>query len=84
MKAPIWRVRLINNGEIHYKILAVERILQNNPNGLTLNQIVNMVDNYYGLKIERKSFYNYINILTRFMPIQVERKGNKFVYFLER
>lgn len=74
----------MNNGEIHYKILAVERILQNHPHGLTLKQILNMVENHYGLKIDRKTFYNYINILTRFMPVQVERKGNTVIYYLER
>lgn len=74
----------MNNGEIHYKILAVERILQNHPHGLTRKQIIDMVDNHYGLKIDRKVFYSYINILTRFMPIQVERNGNTVIYFLER
>ena len=74
----------MNNGEIHYKILAVERILQNHPHGLTRKQIIDMVENHYGLKIDRKVFYSYINILTRFMPVQVERKGNTVIYYLER
>ena len=65
-----------------YKILAIERIMQNNPNGVTTKQIIEKLDNQYGVKAERKAIYDNINVLTRFMPIEKIRKGNRVIYAL--
>ena len=67
------------------KIIAVERILQTNPNGITLKQIINQLYDRYGITAERKSIYNNINALTRFMPIHTEiRANNKVFYCLDK
>lgn len=65
------------------KILAVERIIQDNPYGITTNEIIDKLDNYYGIKAERKSIYENIAVLTRFMPINVFRANGKYFYCLE-
>ena len=66
------------------KILAIERILQDNDSGITTNQIIEKLYNLYGINAERKSIYSNINALTRFMPINVKRQGRYMVWHLER
>lgn len=65
------------------KILAVERIIQDNPYGITTNEIIEKLDNYYGIRAERKSIYENITVLTRFMPINVFKANGKNFYCLE-
>lgn len=65
------------------KILAVERIIQDNPHGITIRQIIDKLDNLYGIKSERKSIYINIDVLTYFMPIDCEKVGYKNKYFLK-
>lgn len=65
------------------KILAVERIIQSNSNGVTINRILDLLDNLYGIKAERKSIYSNIAILTRFMPINTKKTGNTVLYYLD-
>ena len=66
------------------KIIAVERILQRNPNGITTKQIIDKLYDEYGITADRQSIYNNINVLTRFMPIYTERRGYETFYCLER
>jgi hypothetical protein len=66
------------------KIIALEHILQSSPNGVTMPQILDRLDNEYGITADRKSIYNNINVLTRFMPIYTEKRQNKFFYCLQR
>lgn len=70
--------------EYLFKILAVERILQSNPHGLTTKQIIDKLDNQYGIKAERKSIYQNIAVLTRFMPICTEKKNYQTFYYLNK
>lgn len=70
----------MNKSDYLYKILAVERILQDNPSGVTTKQIIDKLDNLYGIKAERKSIYGNIAVLTRFLNVQ--RKKN--VYYIEK
>ena len=70
--------------EVLEKILAVERILQRNPNGITVRQIIDKLENEYGITAKRKSIYANICCLTRFMPIFMEKKGNKTFYCIQR
>ncbi len=66
------------------KIIAVERILQRNPNGITIMQIIDKLYDEYGITAERKSIYSNIACLTRFMPIFTEKKWNTVFYCLKR
>ena len=68
----------------HYtKILAVERILQSRRE-VTIKQIIDALENQYGIRSERKSIYSNIAILTLFMPINTKRVNNANVYYLEK
>ena len=74
----------MGNPDVCLKILAVERILKNNPQGVTIKQIIEKLDNHYGIKAERKSILRNIATLTRFMPIYEYRDGTKVMYCLEK
>lgn len=76
-------VTIIGN-EYLYKILAVERIIQKEPYGITAKEIIDKLDNLYGIKTERKSVYSNIAVLTRFMPIEVFKANGKNVYCLTK
>lgn len=65
------------------KIIAIERILQRNPNGITTKQIIDKLYDEYGITADRRGIYNNINVLTRFMPIYTERKGYCTFYCLD-
>lgn len=65
------------------RVLAVERILQQAPNGITIKQITEKLDRDYGLKAERKSLYNIIAELSDFAPISKRKKDYNTFYYLE-
>ena len=65
------------------KIIAVERILQRNPNGITTPQIIDKLYDEYGITADRRGIYNNINVLTRYMPIYTERRGQATLYCLD-
>ena len=73
----------MNNSEVLYKIIAVERILQRNPNGISLKQIIDKLYDEYGITAERKSIYTNIAVLTRFMPIYTKRIGWTILYCID-
>lgn len=67
-----------------YKILAVERLILRNPNGISTNEIIKEFRIQYGIAAERKGIYSNIATLTRFLPINKrndEHKNN--IYFLD-
>ena len=64
----------MGNPNVLYRILAVERIIQDNPQGITVKQIIEKLDNYYGITADRKTIYRNIAALTRFMPIYQTRR----------
>lgn len=68
-----------------YKILAVERIIQAHPYGITVKEIIEALKNEYGITAERKDIYSNIQTLTRFMPIDTyKEKNNRTVYFIRK
>ena len=73
----------MGNADCQAKILALERIIQGNKNGISLKRMLYELDNQYGIRAERKSIYRNIDILTRFMPINMKRKGETILYYLE-
>ena len=64
------------------KILAVERILLDNPQGISTKEIIDKLNNQYGIKASRKSIYSNIATLTRFLMIEGKRVGNNYVWFI--
>lgn len=65
------------------KILAVERIIQASPNGITVKQIIEKLEKTYGITAERKSLYSNIAELTKFMPINTKKVNHTSIYYLE-
>lgn len=65
------------------RILAVERIVQASPNGITVKQIIEKLEKNYGITAERKSIYNIIAELTKFMPINTKKVNHTSIYYLE-
>lgn len=72
------------NNQPQYKILAVERILQENPKGLTVKEIIKKLDYEYGVKAERKAIYNNMYVLGWFLPIRVRKHGIENIYYIEQ
>ena len=66
--------------ESTYKILAVERILKQYPYGITVNEILSLLEIKYNIKAERKSIYSNIAVLKQFMQID-KFKANGEVYW---
>ncbi len=66
------------------RILAIERILQENYYGISVKEIIDAIENRYGIIAERKCIYNCIAVLTRFMPINKKREGNVVYWYIER
>lgn len=64
-----------------YRILAIERILLQNPKGLTTKQIIDKLDNLYDIHADRKTVYSHIAVLTRFLPIEIKKRKNCKVLF---
>lgn len=65
------------------KVLAVERIMKQYPYGITVGQIIYLLEKKYDIKVERKGIYNNIAALTRFMKID-KFKANGQTYFCTR
>lgn len=64
------------------KILAVERNILANPYGISGKEIIEQAEKEYGLRIERKAIYGYIDALTRFLPVDYFKSGSKNIYYL--
>lgn len=69
-----------NNSDTKVRILAVERLFRKNR-CLTIAQIQDKLMNEYYLQCERKTLYDDIAVLTRFMDIKTNRIG-KTCYYL--
>ena len=74
----------MNNANQLGKIIAVEHILLANPNGITCKEIIEKLDNVYGITAERKSIHSNISVLTRFLPIFTRKQGYSTLYYLQR
>ena len=59
------------------KILAVERIMKQYPYGITVDDILYLLEKRYAITAERKSIYSNIAVLSRFMQIDKYKAGNK-------
>ena len=63
------------------RILAVERIITRRGR-VSTNEILRSLDLLYDIQADRKSVYDDIAVLTRFLPIYTEGYGRYFVYVL--
>lgn len=75
-------LKMMNDTKV--RILALERMIILAENGLTLGQIQDKLINEYDIKAERKSLYDDIAALTRFLGIEIEKRGKYFYYFIRR
>lgn len=72
-----------NGSDSKTRILALERIFQKANHKPTLPEMQEKLSRQYGLKVERKTLYDDIAALTRFLPIETERKDWTFYYYLK-
>ena len=70
------------NNDTKIRILEVERLFQRNKR-LTVPQIKGILKDKYDLETDRKTLYDDIATLTRFMNIQVEKIGWDTYYILK-
>jgi hypothetical protein len=73
---------MTQNNDCQYKVLAVERILQDNPCGVTVKQIIEKLDYEYGVKAERKAIYHNLYVLGWFFAIEKKRNGHEHIYYI--
>ena len=70
------------NNDTKIRILAVERLFQKKKR-LTVPQIKRILKNEYDFETDRKTLYDDIATLTRFMNIEVEKIGWDTYYILK-
>ena len=70
------------NNDTKTRILAVERLFQRKKR-LTVPQIKRILEIEYDLETDRKTLYDDIATLTRFMNIEVEKIGWDTYYILK-
>ncbi len=70
------------NNDTKIRILEVERLFQKKKR-LTVPQIKRILEIEYDLETDRKTLYDDIATLTRFMNIQVEKIGWDTYYILK-
>ena len=63
------------------RILAVERIVSHHY--ITVPQIIRRLDNVYGIKSERKSIYQDLAVLTKFVPLNRIQRGGQTHWMIE-
>lgn len=64
------------------RLLAIERIVKENPNGVTVKMILNVLKSRYDIDTERKTVYSDLAALTYFLPIKKEHFGKTQIYKL--
>ena len=70
------------NNDTKIRILEVERLFQRNKR-LTVPQIKRILNYKYDFETDRKTLYDDIAALTRFMNIEVEKVGWETYYILK-
>lgn len=67
--------------ETKTRILAVERIVARRGT-VSAKDILTELDLRYGITADRKTIYDDLAALTRFLPIYTDRHGRSFTYVL--
>ena len=62
--------------------LAIERIIESNPKGVTVNEIINKLKIRYDINPKPQTVRNCIAILSRFMPLSEKKENRKNVFYL--
>lgn len=56
------------------RLLGVEQILLNNPHGVSLKSILDILNYTFDIQADRKAIYGDLQALTRFYDLQVVKK----------
>lgn len=62
------------------RLLAVEKFLMDNPQGVTMKQILSYLEYQFHITADRKSIYDDIRVLTLFHNIQMIKKKSSVIY----
>ena len=72
----------MKTSETKIRLIAVEKLLHDNPKGLTTKQIFSALDLQFNILAERKTIYDDINVLTLLYYIQKIRIKHKVIYVM--
>ena len=64
------------------RILAVERILYRHREGISMKEILAALEREYDIKAERKSIYDDLAVLTRYLPIDVDSSPGRYTRYV--
>ena len=67
--------------EVRDRVLYVFDLLRTNPQGLTVQDIINEIYADFGVKVNRKSIYKDLDAIGLYMPIISERRRDKKIYW---
>ena len=72
----------MKSSETKIRLLATEKLLRDNPQGMTLKQIVAYLDLQFNISVERKTVYDDVHCLTLLYDVQIIRKNGKTIYVM--
>ncbi|MBO5934059.1 MAG: hypothetical protein J6Q94_01085 [Clostridia bacterium] len=64
------------------RVIVVEKLLRDNPKGMTVKQILFYLELQFNITADRKSIYDDICVLTLLYDVQKIRKGSNTVYVM--
>lgn len=62
------------------RLFVVERIIQRHPDGITVAEILKILEDSYGIITYCNTIYDDLNALSRYEPLIVERVGRTPVW----
>ena len=72
----------MKTSDLKIRLIAVEKLLRDNPKGLTVKQILSYLELQFNITAERKTIYDDINVLTLLYDIQKIQKGHKIIWVM--
>lgn len=65
-------------------ILGINKLLHDNPQGMTAKQIINSLESQFGISLTRTTVYRHIDLITRFENVQIYKTRNgAYLYRIE-
>ena len=72
----------MKSSDLKIRLIAVEKLLRDNPKGLTVKQILSYLELQFNITAERKTIYDDISVLTLLYDIQKIQKGHKTIWVM--
>jgi hypothetical protein len=65
---------MVTKSDTKLRILAVNKLLHEYPNGLSIKEILDKLHNIYNISADRKSIYDNLNTITYFCNLQITKE----------